>query len=141
MTRFDPALYSRNLRRSTSRPFPVSFSDQRFLDQVAETTKIFDVKKRVLPGPVRNTEEEGNWKKEKNTGELNDMIRERKKEMREKEMKEKSVLLRGGERQLWGSGDWREKNKDLNQSFSKLSPIISGRKAVRGKGETYILNN
>ena len=133
MTRFDPALYSRNLRRSTSNHIPVSFSDQRFLDQVAETTKIFDVKKRVLPGPVRNTEEEGNWKQKKNTRELNDMLRERKKVM--------SVLLRGGERQLWGSGDWREKNKDLNQSFSKLSPIISGRKVVRGKEETFVLNN
>ena len=65
MTRFDPALYSRNLRRSTTNHIPVSFSDQRFLDQVAESTKIFDVKKRVLPGPVRNTEEEGSWKKEK----------------------------------------------------------------------------
>ena len=59
MTELDPALFSRNYRRSISNPIPVAFSDQVFLDQVAETTKIFDVKKRLLPGPIRNTEEDG----------------------------------------------------------------------------------
>ena len=114
MTKFDPARYTHNysgrsIRRYTSHLLPVSFTDQAFLDQVAETTKIFDVKKRVLPGPVMKTEEDWKWKGKKCSTELNTIIRERKKEMKEKELKEKSVLLRGGERQLWGSADWREK--------------------------------
>merc|ERR1719347_50903 len=133
MTELDPALFSRNYRRSISNPIPVAFSDQVFLDQVAETTKIFDVKKRLLPGPIRNTEEDGNWKQRRSISEMNNTMRDGKKEMKVKEMKEKSVLLRGGERKLWESTDWREKNKDLNQSFKKLSPIITGRKVVQGK--------
>ena len=65
MTEFDPSQFSHNYRRSISNPIPVSFSDQEFLDQVAETTKIFDVKKRLLPGPIRNTEEDGYQKQRK----------------------------------------------------------------------------
>ena len=108
MTKFNPASYTYNyserpIRRSTSNPLPVSLTDQAFLDQVAETTKIFDVKRRVLPGPVMKTEEDWKWKGKKCSTELNTIIRERKKEMKEKELKEKNVLLRGGERQLWGS--------------------------------------
>ena len=71
---------------------------------------------------------------------MNNTMRDGKKEMKVKEMKEKSVLLRGGERKLWESTDWREKNKDLNQSFKKLSPIITGRKVVQGKAVSYVLN-
>ena len=125
MNKFDPTRYTHNysgrsIRRSSSHPFPVSFTDQAFLDQVAETTKIFDVKRRVLPGPVMKTEEDRKWKGKKCSTELNTIIRERKKEMKEKELKENSVLLRGGERQLSGSADWRERDKYLNHSFSKL---------------------
>jgi hypothetical protein len=146
MIKFDPARYSHNyaersIRRSTSLPLPVSFTDQAFLDQVAETTKIFYVKKRVLPGPVMKTEEDWKWKGKKCSTELNTIIRERKKELKEKEVKDKNVLQRGGERQLWGSADWREGEKDLNHSFSKLSPIRSGRRAVRGRAECFVLNN
>ena len=136
MTEFDPSQFSHNYRRSISNPIPVAFSDQEFLDQVAETTKIFDVKKRLLPGPVRNTEEDGNWKQRRNINVMNNMI-EGKQVMKDRE--EKSVLLRGGERRLWESSDWREKNKDLNQSFTKLSPIITGRKSVQG-GMSYVFN-
>ena len=91
MTKFDPARYTynysgRSIRRSTSHPLPVSFTDQAFLDQVAQTTKIFDVKKRVLPGPVMKTEEDWKWKGKKCSTELNTIIRERKKEMKEKDL-------------------------------------------------------
>ena len=133
MTKFDPSCYSNNyagrstynysersIRRSTSNPLPVSFTDQAFLDQVAETTKIFDVKKRVLPGPVMKTEEDWKWKGKKCSTELNTIIRERKKEMKEKELKEKSVLLRGGESQLWGSADRREREKVFPNCLQSL---------------------
>ena len=129
--------FSHNYRRSISNPIPVAFSDQEFLDQVAETTKIFDVKKRLLPGPVRNTEEDGNWKQRRNINVMNNTMIGGKQMMKDRE--EKSVLLRGGERRLWESSDWREKNKDLNQSFTKLSPIITGRKSVQG-GMSYVFN-
>ena len=71
---------------------------------------------------------------------LYSMQEQRKKEMKEKELKEKNVLLRGGERQLLGSADWREREKDLNHSFSKLSLIRSGRTAV-GRAEYFVLEN
>ena len=148
MPLFDPARYTHNLsgqsnRRSVSLPPIFKFSDQRFLDQVAETTKIFNIKKIVLPEPVMNMEEAEDgekWREKKLNNELSplsDIIKEREKERKEKELKEKGVLLRGGERELWGRADWRERDKDLEQNFLKLSPIRNGRKIVRGKGETY----
>ena len=146
MSLFDPSRYTHNLsgnigRRSRSLPIPVSFSDQSFIDQVAETTRIFSIQKRVLPGPVMKTEDgAGTWEGKKGRSELSCVIRERKKEMKKKELIERPALL-GGERKLWGSEDWRERNKDLNQAFLKLSPIRSGRKISRGKGESFVLNS
>ena len=114
MPLFDPTRYTHNYsgqsrRRSASHPshpIPghINFSDQRILDQEAKTPKIFNVKRRALPGPVMNTEEVGlKWEEKKF------VIRERKKEMKKIQLKEK----RGGERELWCSNDWR--NKDLDQ--------------------------
>ena len=147
MTLSDPARYTHNYsgkprRRSTSHPLPDSFSDKQFLDQVAETAKIFDVKKRVLPGPIMKTDDGGeNREERKYRKEMSAIILDRKKEIQKKELKVKSLLPRRCERQLWDSAEWRERNKDLNQSFSKLSPIRSERKNVQGKGESFVLNH
>ena len=116
MPLLDPTSYTHNFsgqsrRRSVSLPPIFKFS---------ETTKIFNM----------NTEEVADGEKlkgKKLSNELSDIIKERKKEMKEKELKEKGVLLRGRERELWGSADWRERDKDLNQDFVKLSPIRNGR--------------
>ena len=151
MPLFDPACYTHNLsgqskRRFVSLPPIFKFSDPRFLEQVSETTqtnKIFNIKKIVLPEPVMNMEEAEDgekWREKKLNNELSplsDIIKEREKEIKEKDLKEKGVLLRGGERELWGGAGWRERDKDLEQNFMKLSPIRNGRKIVRGKGETY----
>ena len=94
MTLFDPARYTHNYsgkprRRSTSHPPPDSFSDKHFSDQVAETTKIFHVKKRVLPGPVMKTDDGGEKREErKYRKELSTIVFERKKEIQKKELKE-----------------------------------------------------
>ena len=72
------------------------------------------------------TEEDWKWKGKKCSTELNTIIRERKKEwkeMKETELKERSVLLRGGERQLWGSADWREREK---ASLKCLQSVVEG---------------
>ena len=99
------------------------------------------MKKIVLFGPVMKTDDGGEKREErKYRKELSTIILERKKEIQKKELKEKRMLLRGGEQQLWDSDEWRERNKDLNQSFLKLSPIRSEKKNVQGKGESFVLN-
>ena len=125
MTLFDPARYTHNYsgkprRRSANHPLPDSFSDKHFRDQVAETAKIFDVKKRVLPGPVMKTDDGGEKREErKYRKELSTIILERKKEIQKKELKELrdscGIVLSGG----------RGTRISLNQSSFKLSPIRS----------------
>ena len=92
MNLFDPSRFTHNYsgqsspRRSASNPFPLSLTSQSLLDHIAETSKIFDPKKRVLPGLVMNTEEDGvKWKGKKYSSELSTIIEDRKKEFMEKD--------------------------------------------------------
>jgi len=54
-------------------------------------------------------------------------VRKKKEEARAKERrqeKEKEKVMSHGEKELWESGDWRDHVKDLNASFSKVTPTM-----------------
>merc|ERR1712223_650449 len=53
--------------------------------------------------------------------------------------KKKEKVLMDVEKELWESGDWRVNIKDLNASFSKLSPIIKENK-VANSGQAFVVD-
>ena len=138
-------------RKSATKPHTISFSGQTLFHQAAETSYM---KKRVLPGLVMNTEEDRvNWKRKKYSSELSTIIKEKQKEMKEeelrekelrdkelserelreeelrerdlRELREKSVLLGGGEGHILDSDGFKELSKDLNSLDWKLEGWIA----------------
>jgi hypothetical protein len=95
MPQFDPSHfthnYSGNIKRNQmSHPLPVYLSRQTPNHQETKKiqSKILNVKKAVLPGPVMKTEEERmmKWKVKKYSNELSTIIEERKKELKDKDL-------------------------------------------------------
>ena len=73
-----------------------------FLEQLAETVGIFDLRKRSLPGRVWPTETDGGRREEKRRWKEEE-VRRRRREGEE-------------EKQLWEQQVWRERVKVRNQS-------------------------
>jgi len=96
-----------------------------FLEQLAETVGIFDLRKRSLPGRVWPTETDG-----------------RREEMRR--WKEKEVRRRREgeeEKKLCKQQVWRERVKDLNDSYPVLAPIRrAGKRHRRRGGDTVVIH-
>ena len=79
-----------------------------FLEQLAETVGIFDLRKRSLPGRVWPTETDGRREEVRRW-------REKEEEMRRRRRGEGEE-----EKQLWEQQVWRERVKVRNQSEANL---------------------
>ena len=79
-----------------------------FLEQLAETVGIFDLRKRSLPGRVWPTETDGRREEVRRW-------REKEEEMRRRRRGEGEE-----EKQLWEQQAWRERVKGRNQSEANL---------------------
>ena len=92
------------------------FSKNDFMEQIAETTKIFELKKRPLPGPILQTDViNRKILKNYNFLDINGKLNIQNIEKRD--------LFSKAEKKLWKSEDWRKRDKNFGNSFKKLSPI------------------
>ena len=100
------------------------FSRRDFLEQISETAKIFDLKKRPLPGPIIKTDlEKVHWQ---NTKQSHPRPRHHD-HMKIKSLEpEKRDLFSQSEIGLWSNKNWRRREKNLGNNFIKLSPIMEG---------------
>ena len=69
-------------------------------------------------------------------------LRQRKSEGKMNCLKKKEkmveIVLTEEEKDLWENSSWRSQVKDLNESFSKLPPILEGNKCGR-KGQSFVV--
>lgn len=93
---------------------PVTRED--FMEQLSETTKIFDLKKRALPGPIFQTEL--TKQKQKSSGAGSALTPSNKKIL----PPTNQDLFSQSELVLWSSCNWRRRDKNFGY-FNKLSPI------------------
>ena len=121
---------------TTSHTIAVSEIDQEFLARFANTLQDIQLTKTktksgdVIPRPASRY---GSSRK----------VQTAKEEMKmnyiRKEVKKEEVLLEK-EKDLWENENWRKRMKDLNSSFSKLTPIDEGKKIVAGKGQAFVVD-
>ena len=93
------------------------FAKKEFLDQISETTKLFDLKKRPLPGPIQKTDIDIKRHSVKNMKVFNEDTKIMIQNI------EKRDLFCKSERKLWKSEEWRRRDKNVGNNFNKLSPI------------------
>ena len=98
-----------------------NYSRKDFLEQISETTKIFDLKKRPLPGPITQTQDQRQQKHKKNN-QNNQMKNITTLTVPPSKISAKQDLFSQGELVLWSSCDWRRREKNFGY-FNKLSPI------------------
>lgn len=97
------------------------FSRRDFLEQISETAKIFDLKKRPLPGPIVKTElEKVHWQNTNQSHSRPRLHEHVKIKSRDTETRE---LFLQSEIGLWSNKNWRRREKNLGNNFNKLSPI------------------
>ena len=100
------------------------FSRRDFLEQISETAKIFDLKKRPLPGPIVKTDSEKvHWP---NTNQSHPRPRLHEHEKIKSREPERRELFLQSEIGLWSNKNWRRRDKNLENNFNKLSPINEG---------------
>ena len=100
------------------------FSRKDFLEQISETAKIFDLKKRPLPGPIVKTELETVQRKNTNQSHPRPRLYEHVK-FKSSDPEKRDLFLQS-EIGLWSSTNWRRREKNFGNNFNKLSPIVEG---------------
>ena len=114
----------------------VSEIDQEFLARFANTLQDIQLTKaktktgEVIPRPASRYGSSRKVQTAKEEMKMNYIKKEERKE---------GVLLEK-EKDLWENENWRNRMKDLNSSFSKLTPIDEGKKIVAGKGQAFVVD-
>lgn len=98
------------------------FARKDFLEQLSETTKIFDLKKRPLPGPITQTGMDSAKQQGLNSN-LSRLGGGGGGEKMKPRNIEESELFSKSEIKLWKSDNWRKRDKNFGNNFDKLSPI------------------
>ena len=119
---------------NTSHNIAVSEIDQEFLARFANTLQDIQMTKtKAGEETPRPASRYGSSRK----------VQTAKEEMKmnyiKKEERKEGVLLEK-EKDLWENENWRNRMKDLNSSFSKLTPIDEGKKIVAGKGQAFVVD-
>ena len=99
------------------------FSRKEFLEQISETAKIFDLKKRPLPGPIVKTDLEKVHRQNINQ---NNLPLHEKMKIKTWDFEKRELFLQS-EIGLWNNDNWRKRDKNFGNNFNKLSPIVEGR--------------
>ena len=121
---------------TSSHNIAVSEIDQEFLARFANTLQDIQLTKtktkagEKIPRPASRYGSSRKVQTAKEEMKMNYIKKEERKE---------GVLLEK-EKDLWENENWRNRMKDLNSSFSKLTPIDEGKKIVAGKGQAFVVD-
>merc|ERR1719250_191433 len=112
----------------------VSEIDQEFLARFANTLQDIQLTKTKTGEEItRPASRYGSSRK------VQTAMEEMKRNYVHKEERKEKVLLEK-EKDLWEKKNWRKRMKDLNSSFSKLTPIDEGKKIIAGKGQAFVVD-
>ena len=116
--------YSSHFYRQSLNSWPGNVTSRKgFLDELVEKRGPSNEKKRPLAGPIVKTDT-NNFKRLEPVKELKSLQKETEKKLK---LLEGLDLLSSREIKLWKSESWRQREKDLKNNYSKLSPIEEGR--------------
>ena len=110
----------------------VSDVDKEFLERISSTLR--DIRLTRIPNDAERPKSRFG-----SSAQIQKAMAEKKSEFTKKEDDMNQALL-DKERDLWENERWRDRVKDLNSSFSKITPICQGKKIVAGKGQAFIVD-
>merc|ERR1719312_800166 len=110
----------------------VSEIDQEFLARFASTLQDIQLTKTKTKSGEEMTRYGSSRK-------VQTAMEEMKRNYVKKEERKEKVLLEK-EKDLWENENWRNRMKDLNSSFTKLTPIDEGKKIIAGKGQAFVVD-
>ena len=130
-------------------PPATSSTATKLLDDLGERMSKIILSRRPLAGPVNQTEKLVRRSRENKGMEVEKEIRNAESaDLRQKKIKVKmnclkkkektvEIVLTEEEKDLWENSSWRSQVKDLNESFSKLPPILEGN-TCGTKGQAWV---
>ena len=121
---------------TTDHRIAVSEIDQEFLARFANTLQDIQLTKTKTKSGEEMTRPASRYGSSRK---VQTAMEEMKRNYVQKEERKEKVLLEK-EKDLWENENWRKRMKDLNSSFSKLTPIDEGKKIIAGKGQAFVVD-